>query len=363
MVPVFNCTTPNTVASGAYPTPNCSNGNGLDLERPKVVRCGGKFVMWVRGTGYGNTPQLLAVLTSDAPTGPFRFVSNKTGSDDPFVTIAEGIKNYPPGYQYADATLFQDPGSLDTFVYWRTRMTTGLDGPTGFRGMQLTQDCLGVLPDTDTRITATPNREGPAMFKHRELYYLWVSDTMGWSPTLMFVYSASTPLGAFENSSMPHHGWHSYTKGADGNSTTWNQTWTVRDGYLSAGHAFGNSTMNITLPAARALCASSMDCAGFCFNDFDQSPPPTKILSVALKTIVQFVPQTIQGLQPPPIPMDVGAINKGGGKGGKQGKGSRGLAADGSCIQCNKMGCTASTCLHKDSICTRCGKKGHMSYK
>ena len=61
------------------------------------------------GTGYGNTPQLLAVLESDSPTGPFTFVSNRTGSDDPFHTVAAGIHNYPPGYQFADATLFQHP--------------------------------------------------------------------------------------------------------------------------------------------------------------------------------------------------------------------------------------------------------------
>jgi hypothetical protein len=53
--------------------------------------------MWVRGTGYGNTPQLLAILESDSPLGPFTFVSNATGSDDPFHTVAPGIKNYPPG--------------------------------------------------------------------------------------------------------------------------------------------------------------------------------------------------------------------------------------------------------------------------
>jgi hypothetical protein len=68
VLPVFNCTSNDTRANrspsdltdgdtaGAYPPPNCANGNGLDLERPKVVQCGGpggKFVMWVRGTGYG----------------------------------------------------------------------------------------------------------------------------------------------------------------------------------------------------------------------------------------------------------------------------------------------------------------------
>lgn len=181
---VFNCSSNNThrISVGhdgddSYPPPSCANGNGLDLERPKVVQCGGsggKFVMWVRGTGYGNSPQLLAVLTSDAPTGPFTFASNASGSDDPFMTIAKGIKNFPAGYQFADATLFQDPQTDKTFVYWRTRITTGLDGPTGFRAMELTEDCLDVQPRSDTRVFETPNREGPAMFLHNGLYYLWV---------------------------------------------------------------------------------------------------------------------------------------------------------------------------------------------
>eukprot|EP01043_Picozoa_sp_COSAG02_P061747 COSAG02_NODE_8359_length_2598_cov_13.235447_2_plen_397_part_00 len=190
VLPVFNCSSNDTrqragiIYSGSseYPPPSCANGNGLDLERPKVVQCGGpgsggKFVMWVRGTGYGNSPQLLAVLESDHPTGPFSFVSNRTGSNDPFHTIAPGIANLPAGYQYADATLFQDPRPPHkTFVYWRTRMTKGVDGTTtGFRAMELTNDCRNVLPSSDTQVTVTPNREGPAMFYHEQSYYLWVS--------------------------------------------------------------------------------------------------------------------------------------------------------------------------------------------
>ena len=76
---VFNCSDNNTdIAApstvGNYPAPSCTNGNGLDLERPKVVQCGGaksggKFVMWVRGTGYGNTPQLAGIATADSPKG------------------------------------------------------------------------------------------------------------------------------------------------------------------------------------------------------------------------------------------------------------------------------------------------------
>ena len=63
-------------------------------------------MMWVRGTGTGNTPQLLGVASADSPEGPFTFAGNQT---DPFHTVYPGNRNLPVGYQYADATLFQDP--------------------------------------------------------------------------------------------------------------------------------------------------------------------------------------------------------------------------------------------------------------
>ena len=48
VVPVFNCSdnaanaanVANRDSTDPYPPPSCKNGNGLDLERPKVVRCG-----------------------------------------------------------------------------------------------------------------------------------------------------------------------------------------------------------------------------------------------------------------------------------------------------------------------------------
>ena len=66
-------------------------------------------------------------------------------------------------------------------------MTKGADGTaTGFRAMELSKDCRGVVPSTDLRVTVTANREGPAMFVHEKQYYLYVSGTMGWSPTAMW---------------------------------------------------------------------------------------------------------------------------------------------------------------------------------
>ena len=46
---------------------------------------------------------------------------------------------------------------------------------TGFRAMALSDDCHDVVPSSDTQVTVTPNREGPAMFYHGGSYYLWVT--------------------------------------------------------------------------------------------------------------------------------------------------------------------------------------------
>ena len=173
-------------------------GNGHDLERPKVVRCARtqQFVMWVRGTGKGNTPQLAAVAVSASATGPFTFIGNST---DPFHAIAPG------NYQFADATLFQDPKSSKAYLYWRTRVNVQ---HTGFRAIELTDDCTAVRPETDTQLFQTPNREAPAVFFAHDRYYLWTSGTMGWAPTTMHLYTSDRPLGAFNQSGLNNSkGW------------------------------------------------------------------------------------------------------------------------------------------------------------
>ena len=248
--------------------------------------------MWVRGTGFGNTPQVLATLIADKPTGPFSYV-NKTGKRDPFHTVAEGIPNYPLGYQYADATVFQDPKTGKAYVYWRTRVNAN---HTGFRAMELTEDCTDVKPETDTQLFRTPNREAPAVFAWADQYYLWTSGTWGWSPCAMFLYTAHSPLGAF-NSSIGHT-WHSYFK-----PPTFNQShvWGVRDGYMPAGHDWSKaSKRTMTLAEAESLCGNATDCQGFTFVDFSRTP--TAPVDVTFKTAVVVVPDDGDGIQPPPIP-------------------------------------------------------------
>ena len=268
-------------------------GNGLDLERPKVIKCAKtrEYVMWVRGTGKGNTPQLLGVLKSPKPTGPFAWVR----AHDPFHTVAKGIPNYPPGYQYADATLWQQPSSGRSYVYWRSRVDPA---DTGFRGMELTDDCLDVVWESDTQIFRTPNREAPAVFSHAHRIYLWTSGTEGWSPCQPFLYNATEPLGPF-NSSIGHS-WHTYSKPANFSRAARN--YLLRDGYLPGGNDW-IPERNCTLPAAQTLCASSVGCQGFSFVDHDRQPAASRVLSVAFKTTSHgFVRDDAFGFEPPPIP-------------------------------------------------------------
>eukprot|EP01052_Picozoa_sp_SAG31_P043309 SAG31_NODE_7172_length_1767_cov_1.668465_1_plen_589_part_11 len=179
-------------------TPVMTSENGLDLERPKVLRCGvGKYVMWLRGTPiYSGNELKVGVLKSPTPRGPWQWAaSNRT---DPFKLV--GGK-----YQFGDATLFQDPGSGRSYAFWRAR--TPQDG---FRAMELADDCMDVRPETDTQLFRSPNREAPAFFSYAKNYYLWTSGTLGWTPVQAYVYKASAPLGPF-NTSLGH-GWHAYIK-------------------------------------------------------------------------------------------------------------------------------------------------------
>eukprot|EP00729_Bicosta_minor_P007001 gene7001-5759_t len=170
--------------------------NGLDIERPKVVRC--KYVMWVRGTPIFNGTDLkVGVLTAPTPRGPWKWVydpkyKNPANPKDPFHLVG------PNKYQYGDHTLWENKDTNKFYLYWRARTQNA-----GFRGYQLNDDCTDVAPETDTHIFNSPNREAPAFFSHEGNFYLWASGTLGWTPVQAYVYKGATPLGPF-NSSMGH---------------------------------------------------------------------------------------------------------------------------------------------------------------
>ena len=144
----------------------------------------------------------MGVATAPHPAGPFSWVGN---ASDPFRTVAPGNPNMPEGYQYADATLFQDPRTGKAYVYWRTRVNPQ---NTGFRAMQLTSDCRDVVPSSDAQLFQTPNREAPAVFYANARFYLWTSGCDGWAPTTTHVYTATEPLGCFNCSGLNNSkGW------------------------------------------------------------------------------------------------------------------------------------------------------------
>jgi hypothetical protein len=192
--------------------------NGLDLERPKVVRCkAGHYVMWLRGTPVLNGTDLkVGVLTASSPLGPWKWVIQADST--PFHLLGDR-------YQFGDHTLWSDEETGKAYVYWRARTPQA-----GFRGMMLNDACTDVVQETDTHIFNSPNREAPAFFSTASGYYLWASGTMGWAPIQAYVYKGPSPLGPF-NSSIGH-GWHAYYKPAEFNTT---HKYTVRDGYLPSG--------------------------------------------------------------------------------------------------------------------------------
>lgn len=271
---------------------NTSGANGLTIERPKVVKCLGRYVMWVRGTG---DILKVGVLTSPTPRGPWQWVIPKGAGDDPFHTLAPGLPAYPEGYQYGDATLHTVAATGKTYVYWRARLRA-----VGFRAMRLTDDCTGVDSSSDTRIFRSPDREAPAVFDYAGSSYLWTSGTLGWNPVQAFVYRGPTPLGPYNQS--VGHGWHAYTKPPSFNSSHRPYAYTVRDGYLPVGHD-AMPARQTTIDAAMGACARADACRGFTFQAHDRRPPPSTTLRVSFKARDTFVPEgDPEGLQPPPIP-------------------------------------------------------------
>lgn len=270
--------------------------NGRDLERPKVIRCGktGQYVMWLRGTPIYSGNQLkLGVLIAARPEGPWTWVGD---ARDPFQLVASR-------YQYGDATLWQDQSTGKAYVYWRARTPTD-----GFRAMELDDKCTGVVPETDTQVFSSPNREAPAFFEHLGNHYLWTSGTLGWTPVQAYLYKSSSPspLGPF-NASLGH-GWHAYMKPAEFNTT---HSFQVRDGYLPAGNDWISPKDNITFEDASALCGAAAACKGFTFKAYDRHPLPSVTLKVSFKTSDKFVPEgDPEGLQPPPIPEPGDAGNR-----------------------------------------------------
>lgn len=64
------------------------------------------------------------------------------------------------------------------------------------------------MPESDTQLFTSANREAPAMFYANSQYYLWTSGCDGWAPTTIHLYTADEPLGSFNKSGLNNtRGW------------------------------------------------------------------------------------------------------------------------------------------------------------
>lgn len=155
---------------------------GCVMERPKVIYNGlaKKFVMWfhleLKGKGYSAARAGVAV--SDKPTGPFTF-----------------LKSFRPnGNMSRDMGLFVDDDGKAYHIY-SSRENYDL------RIAQLTDDYLS--PTTNDSLLFSKHREAPALFKHKNKYYLITSGCTGWDPNRANLHIASSLFGPWQYAGDP----------------------------------------------------------------------------------------------------------------------------------------------------------------
>lgn len=151
------------------------------LERPKVVynEKTGKYVMWMHIDDGTYTKASLGIALSDSPTGPFRYLHSKR----------------PHGYESRDMTIFKDDDGKAYAIYSSVHNKELHISP-------LNQDFLDVT-DVMTRVLVGQYREAPALFKHKDKYYMITSGCSGWAPNEALAHVADSVLGPWETIGNP----------------------------------------------------------------------------------------------------------------------------------------------------------------
>ncbi|GHT03539.1 glycosyl hydrolase family 43 [Bacteroidia bacterium] len=143
------------------------------LERPKVLynEATGKFVMWLHVDSHDYAKAAAGVAVSDSPAGPFEYLGSFR----------------PNGQMSRDMTLFKDDDGKAYQVY------SSEENQTLYISL-LTDDYLqpaGIF----TRNFIGLSREAPAVFKHKNNYYILSSGCTAWDPNQAEVAIADSMLG------------------------------------------------------------------------------------------------------------------------------------------------------------------------
>jgi hypothetical protein len=146
------------------------------IERPKVIYNEGTktFVMWMHVDSEDYSFARAGVAVSKNPEGPFNYLGSVR----------------PNGEMSRDMTLFKDDDGKAYHIF------SSENNRTMHIGL-LTDDYLshtGIV----NRIFVDKSREAPALFKHRNKYYLISSGCTGWSPNPAMLASADSIMGSWE---------------------------------------------------------------------------------------------------------------------------------------------------------------------
>lgn len=205
---------------------------GCIMERPKVIynEKTKKFVMWfhleLKGRGYEAARAGVAV--SDAPEGPYRFVSsgrvcpgklplNMTEEErsmrwdmnrfkewwtpEWYEAIAKGVfvkRDWEGGQMSRDMTLYVDDDGKAYHIYSSEENLT-------LQIAELTEDYQGHTGKY-IRLFPAGHNEAPAIFKKDAMYWMIASGCTGWAPNAARLFSAPSIWGPWKQHPNPCRG-------------------------------------------------------------------------------------------------------------------------------------------------------------
>ena len=173
------------VLSSVKDDPGHDLHTGRVLERPRLLfnRKTGKFVLWMHIDTLDYLYARTGIAISDSPTGPFSYIGSLR----------------PDGCDSRDMTVFQDTDGKAFLLYsseWNSELHIS----------PLADDYLQPAgPMVRAFVTNEKNKgpESPALFKHRNRYYLITSRCTGWDPNPAEYAVAEAPTGPWKDMGNP----------------------------------------------------------------------------------------------------------------------------------------------------------------
>lgn len=144
------------------------------VERPKVIynERTNNYIMWMHIDNGNYSKAAVGVAVSTQPEGPFDYMGSSR----------------PHGCDSRDMTIFKDDNG-DAYIIYSSVTNSELH-----IGM-LTEDYTEVVERGMKTALIKQHREAPAVFKHRNVYYMVTSGCTGWNPNGALVHVAESMLG------------------------------------------------------------------------------------------------------------------------------------------------------------------------